>query len=188
MTEFPKYAIIQVQAHRNPNTDVLLQQLWAGLVGDAVDLIPFVTGVGEVTRIVNTGRKVADKVGDVVDAAHDASKAIDNVHDATKHLDEVSVCFIAGTLVSTEDGQKPIENIQIGDLVWATDEKTGETALKEVVQLFRNETEEWIHVTVSGEKSPAPRSIRSMCLKRAGSVPLIFVQAISSSCSTVNML
>ena len=45
-----------------------------------------------------------------------------------------------------------IEDIQPGDLVWATDEETGETALKEVVQTFRNETEEWVHVKVNGEE------------------------------------
>ena len=61
-------------------------------------------------------------------------------------------CFIAGTLVATKSGLVPIEDIQPGDLVWATDEETGETALKEVVQLFRNETEEWVHVTVDGEE------------------------------------
>lgn len=61
-------------------------------------------------------------------------------------------CFIAGTLVATKNGLVPIEDIQPGDLVWATDEETGETALKEVVQLFRNETEEWVHVTVNGEE------------------------------------
>ena len=33
---------------------------WVGLVGDAIDLIPFVTGVGETARVVNTGRKIAD--------------------------------------------------------------------------------------------------------------------------------
>lgn len=36
-------------------------------------------------------------------------------------------------------------------LAWVTDPDTGETALKPVVQTFRNETEEWIHVTVNGE-------------------------------------
>lgn len=44
-----------------------------------------------------------------------------------------------------------IENIKAGDLVWAHDPETGETALKPVVQTFRNETTEWIHVTVKGE-------------------------------------
>ena len=56
------------------------------------------------------------------------------------------------TKVMTEDSLVPIEDIEPGDLVWATDEVTGETALKEVVQLFRNETEEWVHITVNGEK------------------------------------
>lgn len=51
---------------------------WAGFVGDAVDLIPFVSGVGEVTRAVNTVRKVLD----VADDLHDAGKAIDNATDA----------------------------------------------------------------------------------------------------------
>ena len=60
-------------------------------------------------------------------------------------------CFIAGTLVATETGYVTIENIRVGDLVWAHDPETGETALKPVVQTFRNETTEWIHVTVKGE-------------------------------------
>lgn len=60
-------------------------------------------------------------------------------------------CFVAGTLVATEIGYVTIENIKAGDLVWATDPDTGESALKPVVQTFCNETEEWIHVTVNGE-------------------------------------
>lgn len=54
-------------------------------------------------------------------------------------------CFIAGTLVATETGYVTIENIKVGDLVWVHDPETGETALKPVVQTFRNETTEWIH-------------------------------------------
>jgi hypothetical protein len=49
-------------------------------------------------------------------------------------------CFIAGTLVLTEDGHKKIEDIKAGDKVWAYDEKTGKKELKEVTKLFRNET------------------------------------------------
>ena len=40
----------------------------------------------------------------------------------------------------------------LGTLVMATDPETGETGLKEVVQLFRNETDEWIHLTVNDEE------------------------------------
>ena len=61
-------------------------------------------------------------------------------------------CFKEGTLVATEDGLKPIEEIEVGDKVLAYDETTGEQAYKEVVRLFRNETDEWYHITANGEE------------------------------------
>ena len=45
-----------------------------------------------------------------------------------------------------------IEDIQIGDLVLAYDEETGENDWKPVVRLFRNQTKEWYHVFVDGEE------------------------------------
>lgn len=42
---------------------------WAGLAGDVIDLVPFVTGVGEVTRGVKTTVRIVDKATDVVDTA-----------------------------------------------------------------------------------------------------------------------
>lgn len=48
-----------------------------------------------------------------------------------------SCCFVAGTLVETEKGLRAIEYIEIGDKVWARDEKTGRTALKPVTDLIR---------------------------------------------------
>lgn len=41
-------------------------------MGDAVDLIPFVSGVGEVTRAVSTSLEIADTV-------HDTKKAAENI-------------------------------------------------------------------------------------------------------------
>lgn len=41
-----------------------------------------------------------------------------------------SYCFVAGTLVTTEDGQKTIEEIQVGDIVLSEDEFTGELAIE----------------------------------------------------------
>ena len=61
-------------------------------------------------------------------------------------------CFKEGTLVATEDGLKPIEEIKVGDKVLAYDETTGEQAYKEVVRLFRNETDEWYHIFVNNEE------------------------------------
>lgn len=47
-------------------------------------------------------------------------------------------CFVAGTPVQTKHGLKPIEKIQVGDLVTARDGVTGETAWKSVLRVIRN--------------------------------------------------
>lgn len=63
---------------------------------------------------------------------------------------QAACCFVAGTLVDTENGLRPIETISQGDKVWARDEKTGETALKEVTDLIqRHERVIW-EVSLTG--------------------------------------
>jgi RHS repeat-associated protein len=47
-------------------------------------------------------------------------------------------CFPAGTEVATAEGNKPIEEIREGDLVWAQSDQTGEIMLKRVKQVFVN--------------------------------------------------
>lgn len=55
-------------------------------------------------------------------------------------------CFTKGTKVLTEEGYKNIEDIEVGDYVYSTDEETGESDYKEVLQIFVNETEVITHV------------------------------------------
>ena len=62
-----------------------------------------------------------------------------------------SYCFVAGTLVTTEDGQEPIEEIEVGDKVLSENETTGEVAVKTVTETYINETDELIHIGVNGE-------------------------------------
>ena len=50
---------------------------WIGLVGDAIDLVPFVTGVGETVRVVST-------VIDIADAVHDVDNGVEVVESSTK--------------------------------------------------------------------------------------------------------
>ena len=62
---------------------------WASLAGDAIDLIPIVTGVGEVTRAAKTVDKVADtvqiaKAVDFTDDAMDLVKTLDRSSGFTK--------------------------------------------------------------------------------------------------------
>lgn len=64
---------------------------------------------------------------------------------------------MAGTLVDTEIGLRPIEEIAVGDKVWARNENTGETALKEVTDLIqRHERVIW-EVSLTGANGEAER-------------------------------
>ena len=62
---------------------------WAGLAGDVVDLVTFVTGVGEVTRAVKAANKAGDvltiqKAADFTDDAADIIKGLDRSSGFTK--------------------------------------------------------------------------------------------------------
>jgi hypothetical protein len=61
-------------------------------------------------------------------------------------------CFVAGTLIATGKGKIPIEEIEAGDLVYSENPETGEAALKAVVRTFVRETDELVHIFVSGEE------------------------------------
>ena len=62
------------------------------------------------------------------------------------------VCFVAGTVIVAAEGLRAIETIEAGDLVWAWDEETGDTALKEVVETYVNSTSELVHIFVDDEE------------------------------------
>ena len=55
---------------------------WAGVIGDAVDLIPFVTGVGESIKAI----KIARNTVETADTIHDSLKTIDNLSDVSSTL------------------------------------------------------------------------------------------------------
>ena len=63
-----------------------------------------------------------------------------------------TACFVAGTLVLTDEGYIDIEDVCVGDFVWSIDIDTGEEGLKEVIQTFINETDKLVYVYVGNEK------------------------------------
>ena len=69
---------------------------WAGLAGDALDLIPFVTGVGETTKAVRTTIKIADNTADVVDTAKDVYKILDTASDIKKATGTYEILYKSG--------------------------------------------------------------------------------------------
>uniref|UniRef100_UPI001FE48C33 polymorphic toxin-type HINT domain-containing protein n=1 Tax=Paenibacillus koleovorans TaxID=121608 RepID=UPI001FE48C33 len=60
-------------------------------------------------------------------------------------------CFTAGTKVLTIEGEKPIEEINVGDEVLSKNEETGEVAHKEVTATFNHETDEIYNIHVGGQ-------------------------------------
>ena len=69
---------------------------WAGLVGDTIDLIPFVTGVGEVTRSLKTTVEVVDKTSDVVSSAKTIYKTADAASDILKATGSYEILYKSG--------------------------------------------------------------------------------------------
>ena len=123
---------------------------WVGLAADVVSLaVPFATGGGSVVKAVSK----ADDVVDLVKTADRVTDTADTVYDGVKAMSKVDIpdCFVAGTMIATEEGHLPIEDIKVGDHVWATDPETGVTDLKKVVNTFINETTAVTHVTINGE-------------------------------------
>jgi hypothetical protein len=59
-------------------------------------------------------------------------------------------CFPAGTTVDTASGAKPIEDIKVGDRVWARDQVTGKSELRKVTGLFQKKTTDLMTITLVG--------------------------------------
>ena len=64
-------------------------------------------------------------------------------------------CFIAGTLVHTREGLKPIEQIQVGDDVLSKPENGGEQTYKRVTKTFQHENREVCLLIIQPEKEIA---------------------------------
>jgi RHS repeat-associated protein len=73
-----------------------------------------------------------------------------------------TMCFVAGTDVLAADASgsavaKAIEDIEVGDLVWARNEFTGEEGFKPVVRLFRNTADTVVHLSYRRDPGSARR-------------------------------
>jgi RHS repeat-associated protein len=60
-------------------------------------------------------------------------------------------CFIAGTLIATETGLKPIEEIKEGEMVWSFNEATGEVQLNPVSSVVVRSVDVLLAVQIGSE-------------------------------------
>ena len=100
-----------------------LEKVWAG-VSIASNFIPGAGPAFKGLKVLTKGSKLLSK----------GSRKADDIADYIKPCP--MNCFVAGTLIETSEGKKTVEDIQIGDKVLAKDDKTGDIAYKEVVDLF----------------------------------------------------
>ncbi|MFT5684044.1 MAG: hypothetical protein ACI8RZ_004985 [Myxococcota bacterium] len=59
-------------------------------------------------------------------------------------------CFVAGTRILTPDGPRPIEDLEVGDLVFSFNTETGERVIRPVIKLLRSDADAAWEVKAGG--------------------------------------
>jgi len=106
---------------------------WAGLVGDVVDLVPFVTGVGETTKAVKTAVQVISDVDDVVDSAKNLRKVANATSDVKKSVGTYVILYENGmnyvgkggfnrAIISAEKHLQKFDKVKA--IIWAPTKNT----------------------------------------------------------------
>ncbi len=75
-----------------------------------------------------------------------------DVDDAIATTQGFGGCFVEGTEIKIIEGDKNIEDIHAGDMVYSKNTETGEEGYKEVVRVFKNKTYELVYLTVGEEE------------------------------------
>jgi len=113
---------------------------------------------GKLARAGAKAARVMTKAGRAVRLTGKAAKVFASA--AAKMVDDIALktgkicvfaCFPAGTPISVKDGYKNVEDVQVGDLVWAYNEETGESELKPVVNTIQNEVGTTVKITLEDE-------------------------------------
>ena len=81
---------------------------------------------------INVGAALKESAQGVLNPAKTVQKAAK----LAKALKKGNCCFVAGTQVLTEDGYKNIEDVKLGEKLWAKNTETGEQDWKPVTKIF----------------------------------------------------
>jgi hypothetical protein len=118
------------------------------------DAVLALTGVAaaKVLKVLSktkAGAKIAKSIGKAFKGKNGKSvlENLDDVDDLPGN-GGTGACFVAGTLILTKDGHKPIEEIKEGDEVYSEKPETGEKGLKKVINTFVHDKDTLLNVYV----------------------------------------
>ncbi|WP_261808093.1 HINT domain-containing protein [Paenibacillus sp. N3.4] len=107
-----------------------------------------IAGFVPVGKVISGGKLVIK----LVNGERQITRAVELSEDSWKAAANLACnCFVTGTKVQTDEGEKNIEDIDVGDRVLSKDEETGEVAYKEVTATFNHETDEIYMITVGDQ-------------------------------------
>jgi RHS repeat-associated protein len=118
------------------------------LVESGADWIAYRVGKSTVEEFLEsqmTGRPF-DLTNVLLDAG---TEVLDEAYTAARYGG--GICFEAGTLVSTEQGQVPIETVRIGDLAFALDAKMGVADYFTVTGVFSHHVNSLVEVAIADD-------------------------------------
>lgn len=108
--------------------------------------------IGPIISKIMVGYGLVSQWESIMDAAKDGDwdlVATRSIQFVVQLITMHQNCFTGDTLVAAEDGQIRIDEIKVGDKVWAYNVETGETELKGVKQVYIHETDELLHLYTS---------------------------------------
>ena len=117
---------------------------WAGLAGDAIDLVPFVTGVGELTKVAKVTVKAVDNSDDVIKATRNLARS----SGIKKFTGSYEIMFESGTNYVGKGGlyrstvsakfRSVVNNDRVTSISWTPSSSTRNAYISEYNMMKKN--------------------------------------------------
>ncbi|CAM3584287.1 MULTISPECIES: polymorphic toxin-type HINT domain-containing protein [Saccharibacillus] len=139
-----------------------LQNTWSAVKTGVKETADFLV-IDDIKTLTSSQSSTIDKViaaaslipaGKVIKGGKlfvEVAQAGDKAAGAVKAANKACNCFTAETKVKTDQGEKNIEDVKIGDKVLSKDENTDEVTYKQVTATFNHETDEIYSIHVGDQ-------------------------------------
>lgn len=107
--------------------------------------------LGSVIKVITIAVGIASQVDSIFEAVDEGRWDLVIARSVQLFAQVVSLgqsCFTGDTLVSTREGQKPIEEVEVGDEVWSYNVETGEAKLNKVAKVYVHKTDTIVHLHI----------------------------------------